>query len=84
MTMEQPDPLLRLLAGLPTPSPPSELDRRVLSRGRAALARQQRRRSQISSARQLRARILDTVLAAAIASYGAIAVVEAVRLVVMR
>jgi hypothetical protein len=77
---DQSDPLFRLLADLQPMAPPAALNRRVLSRCHASLARQRGSQTAAARARAVRASVIDLAMAAAIGVYGVIAAVEAVRL----
>ena len=77
---EQPDPILRMLGDLPPIEPSPSIDRRVVSRCYALLARQHRRKAAAARSRAVRARVADAAMAAAIGTYGVVAAIEALRL----
>jgi len=77
---DEADSLLHLLASLDPISPSTAVNRRGISRCHASLARRQSRHTAVAPPRPLLARVFDAVLALAIASYGATAALEAVRL----
>jgi hypothetical protein len=80
---EQPDPILRLLADLRPMAPSAALDRRVISRCHASLARQRRLQAAAAQSRAVRARVVELTMAAGIGVYGVSAAIEIVRLTLL-
>ena len=81
---EQLDQIRRLLGDLPPVEPSASIDRRVVSRCHALLARQHRRQAAVARSRAVRARAVDVAMAAAIGMYGLVAAIEAARLAFLR
>ena len=79
-TNETRDPILRLLASLPTATPPVTVDQRVRSRCHLALAERQRVPAHSTRSAMIPAGAIDTTLAITAGIYAAAAAVEALRL----
>lgn len=80
---QQSDPLLRLLADLRPMAPSASRDNRVIASCHAALDRQ-RPSPQVAEPRGVRATLVDLAMAAAIAAYGLMAAIEALRIALVQ